>query len=254
MGITAIQAGNGDPSPSNIRPISGWTGANIYVRGINLFDGEVEEGYISVSTGTNEPAATRYRCKNYIPVTPNARYYLIRPVSAAATRLYYYDQNKNFLSASPSSVQTDGVFAIPANCYYLRFFVNNAISNYNNDISINYPSTDTNRHAYQGNTYNIDWTDAAGTIYGGTLDATLGKLIVTHANIASYNGEELPGEWICDRAVYAPNTTPPTGSQVVYDLAVPLEYDIDPTTISLLIGQNNVYADCGDITVTWATP
>ena len=29
--IEPVQSGSGDPSPSNVRPISGWTGANVYV-------------------------------------------------------------------------------------------------------------------------------------------------------------------------------------------------------------------------------
>ena len=31
MQIEPVQAGSGDPSPSNVRPITGWTGVNIYV-------------------------------------------------------------------------------------------------------------------------------------------------------------------------------------------------------------------------------
>lgn len=31
VNITPAQSGSGDPSPTNIRPISGWSGANIYV-------------------------------------------------------------------------------------------------------------------------------------------------------------------------------------------------------------------------------
>lgn len=31
VGIEPVQSGSGDPSPDNVRPISGWTGANIYV-------------------------------------------------------------------------------------------------------------------------------------------------------------------------------------------------------------------------------
>lgn len=33
ISIEAVQSGSGDPSPTNVRPISGWTGANIYVSG-----------------------------------------------------------------------------------------------------------------------------------------------------------------------------------------------------------------------------
>lgn len=36
--FTPVQSGTGDPSPSNVRPISGWTGANISRTGKNLID------------------------------------------------------------------------------------------------------------------------------------------------------------------------------------------------------------------------
>ena len=35
VAITPVQSGSGDPSPSNVRPISGWTGANVYAGRIN---------------------------------------------------------------------------------------------------------------------------------------------------------------------------------------------------------------------------
>lgn len=34
--ITPVQSGSGDPSPTNVRPISGWTGASITNRGSNI--------------------------------------------------------------------------------------------------------------------------------------------------------------------------------------------------------------------------
>ena len=39
---------------------------------------------------------------------------------------------------------------------------------YNNDLCINYPSTDTSYHAYQGEPISVSWQDEAGTVYGGT--------------------------------------------------------------------------------------
>ena len=33
-----IQEGTGDPSPENVRPITGWTGVEAYKTGKNLFD------------------------------------------------------------------------------------------------------------------------------------------------------------------------------------------------------------------------
>lgn len=38
VGIEPVQSGSGDPSPENVRPITGWTGANVYRTGKNLFD------------------------------------------------------------------------------------------------------------------------------------------------------------------------------------------------------------------------
>ena len=37
--IEPIQSGSGDPSPDNVRPITGWTGANVWRTGKNLFGG-----------------------------------------------------------------------------------------------------------------------------------------------------------------------------------------------------------------------
>lgn len=42
VNIEPVQAGSGDPSPTNIRPISGWTGANIKQTGKNLMPLTVE--------------------------------------------------------------------------------------------------------------------------------------------------------------------------------------------------------------------
>lgn len=55
--------------------------------------------------------------------------------------------------------------------------------------------------------------------YGGTVDLIYGTVTEKYGLITSYNGEELPGEWISDRDVYSPGATPTVGAQVVYRLA-----------------------------------
>ena len=43
------------------------------------------------------------------------------------------------------------------------------------------------------------------------------------------------------------------GVQLVYELATPIEIQLDPVTISTISGQtNNVWADAGDVTVEYA--
>lgn len=49
--IVAVQGGTGDPSPENVRPISGWDAANLWVGGKNLFDPGEAEGTYRIGAG-----------------------------------------------------------------------------------------------------------------------------------------------------------------------------------------------------------
>lgn len=97
------------------------------------------------------------------------------------------------------------------------------------------------------NEYPVTWETEAGTVYGGTLDVVSGVLTVTDAQIASYAGETLPGEWISDRDVYAAGTTPTTGAQVVYKLATPQTYRLTGAEVRTLAGFNQIYSDAGQV-------
>lgn len=98
-------------------------------------------------------------------------------------------------------------------------------------------------NAQDGTTYSVSWQSQAGTVYGGNIDLVSGVLTVTHANIASYDGETLPSTWISDRDVYSVGGTPTTGAQVVYELATPLTYQLTPIQVNSLLGINKVWND-----------
>ena len=100
-------------------------------------------------------------------------------------------------------------------------------------------------------TVSVTWQDEAGTVYDGTLNLTTGVLTSLYANIDSYNGESLPGKWISDRDVYSIGTTPTTGAQVVYELAAPLTYQLDPEELVLQEGTNVLWSDAGPLRVTF---
>ena len=74
-----------------------------------------------------------------------------------------------------------------------------------------------------------------------------GELVVTYGYISSYNGETLPSTWISDRDVYAEGTTPTIGAEVCYKLATPQTIQLTPTIIKSLQGDNNFFADSGEI-------
>ena len=82
-------------------------------------------------------------------------------------------------------------------------------------------------------------------VYGGWVDPLTKEFSSEWAMIDSYAGEELPGEWISDRDVYAEETTPTAGAQVCYKLA-----EEDYETGSLRYGGGwTLYAEHGHNTI-----
>lgn len=78
------------------------------------------------------------------------------------------------------------------------------------------------------------------TVYGGSVDFKTGKVTVTHANIASYNGETINEPWLSSIDEYVSGTTPTTGAQVVYPLTTPIELALTPAELELLKGYNYI--------------
>ena len=291
---------------SNICPITGFTGANVYVRGVNQWDEEWELGDINASTGQNVNSVTTIiRSKNYIPVLPLTEYFFkIGTGSSSNIRARFYDRDKNYIgSASANSshaVTYNSVFITPADCYYMRFTPQTTYGTiYNNDISINYPSTDHDYHAYNGEDYA---TSFGSTVYGGTLNVKTGVLTVTRAfykggwtQCASSNGYKayrrtllpakgsgkITGGGICNmldnwgsfssssmnRNIIQLNVSNAAGNgylalvetanaedlEVCYLLAIPTEVQLTPTEVKTLLGQNNIWADTGEVEVTYYT-
>ena len=189
--------------------VNGVTNLNIIKRGINLWDEVTELGTIDATTGENTPSNTAYRTKNFIPVKPNMQIYVVKPLVNLGFR--FYGKNKNYLSSLVVYVNYN--ITIPNDCYYVRFH-NTSTPTYNNDISINYPNTEHDYHAYN-NSSDINNINLGGTYYnGGTL--TIDK-----------DGH---------RTLTADGQT----------VTLP-----DGEPINALVGVNNVYCDTGDITVQY---
>ena len=89
------------------------------------------------------------------------------------------------------------------------------------------------------------------TVYGGTLDVTSGELTVTHANIASYNGETIGEPWISSMDEYSEGGTPTTGAQVVYTLATPTTTTLTAAQLALVKGYNQLSCNSGDMEITY---
>ena len=296
---------------SNICPISGWSGVDVVDCGINLWDEEWELGGIG-DDGNNTPNNSRIRSKNYIPIAPNTTYYFKN--GTATMWLWAYDGSKTYIGRlNGGNSIGNATLTIPDGVKYIRFVCTNAYgTTYNNDISINYPSTDHDYHAYNGTTISVqfkDENDNVLTVYGGRDEIIGGELTVTHgrkvfdgtenwhkggAKPASFYcyWSEIGGvknkPFLCSHAVmtsslsvyklgecysdnacslYIQDDVNMTEAQfkqmladmysngdplqICYELATPTTYTLTAQQVDLLVGQNTVFADTGDVTLEY---
>ena len=302
--LEPIQSGSGTPSPDNVRPISGHTECVTEVCGANVFDGTVESGkWISdYTTGEVASTASSYNVTDFIPVKPNTAYYMMQ---TGSSRNIWYDADKNAISMTSWAINDRAkVITSPSNAYYIRFTVTNAFLD---SFGLNYPSTDHNYHAYQGNTYT---TTLGRTVYGGDVEVVEGELtdkmgfitfdgtedwysvtagtnanralcaVVPNAPSGAYNwdlygsyivgtgtAQSMPPLWQANFnpsghfLVGIPTTITSVADwkaylaqnplQLCYELATPQTYQLDPQTISLLHGTNNVLSD-GEIEMVYS--
>lgn len=113
-----VQEGEGDPSPENIRPISGWTGLNIYQQGKNLIDINALTGTTSVWWKGKVVTGYSNHCVTpKIPVKPGATYRLNRN-SNAQNAVCYFDKNGDYVDQEtwdnyhPSRTIPDNVYFV----------------------------------------------------------------------------------------------------------------------------------------------
>lgn len=179
---------------SNICPITGHDSVTVTDTGINQWDEEWELGVYDSQTSVVEKYATttHIRSKNYIPATPNTTYYFNS--AGKNVHLIVADANDNVLYRS--TTLNNGTFVTPSNGTRIYFNMAMAYGNtYNNDISINLPSTDTAYHAYHGQSKTVTLPH---TVYGGKPNITTGNGTETVAylklNTADMNlSEAYPG-------------------------------------------------------------
>ena len=174
----------GDTAPtewtpySNICPISGHTDADVTRTGVNVWDEEWELGGLQGGTGNPFNATDRIRSVNYCPCKPSTSYYGYFGATSSVLIVWWFDEEKHYIDAVDGS---NKVITAPANAAFFKISTYSGnYTTYLNDISINYPSTDTTYHAYVGTTYPIP---LGQTVYGGTLDVTSGKLTIKWKNI-----------------------------------------------------------------------
>lgn len=155
---------------ANINVEGGTTEVNISRTGINQWNEQWEIGGYNITTGEKNLNTDKIRNKNLIPILPNTTYYKKSPAPGIYWNLYY---NKNMEYVGYFAAQYNTTFTTPNNAYYMAFYTEAGYgTTYNNDISINYPATDTDYHAYNGEAETIT---LPSSVSSGYVDVISGK-------------------------------------------------------------------------------
>lgn len=238
------QEGEGDPSPENIRPITGMDEVTVQQSGKNVLNvtGAFRNGfnYVLPNAALVYGATYTYTCSTEVASGAGVALFIIADDYALAS----------YLGPGESAS-----FIVPENAdfsqgMWLAGGTINALDGVSAEsFMVELGSTPTAYEPYQPCT--TATLTLPETIYGGTVDAVTGAGSKEWGYIASYNGEALPGEWISDRDVYSAGATPTTGAQVAYKLATPQPIQATGNASLLALpGTNTVYTDADSVAVT----
>lgn len=196
VNITPTQTGTGDPSPTNIRSISGFTAANITRTSKNLFANVQYGKFIADGVIVDRDVRAHWGIL-YLPTPPGTYKLSITELDGygGSFAIYNCDANKNIIGRY-TSINTGAItlpysytFYSTASTPYFCFCGYNSAANggvamigTTAQIQIERSDTVTEFEPYSDITYNVSF-GSAGTVYGGTLDVTTGMLTVTHKTL-----------------------------------------------------------------------
>ena len=194
--VVAQQEGSGDPSPSNPRPITGFTGCNIVKAGKNLCkaydftagiyiyssNGKIKiNGTVSDTSYT--PTASQAKSNNLcFALKPGT--YIPSVVGTLPTGAFI-----NIVSENNVSLSQGAAFTLTEETeVFYRIVVPAGTYDFETYAQIEVGSTATTYEPYNSSVINVDWTTEAGTVYGGGLNLTTGVLEGTHKHITITGG------------------------------------------------------------------
>lgn len=171
---------------SNICPITGWTGMNVYRTGKNLINDSIRyEGEGRYYIGS-QGAYT-------IPLAAGTYTFSVDFLNGSHYGAFYREENgsSNVTIWTTSGTTASATITLPAGNYRFWLYKSDITETDIGNVQLELGSTATTYEPYAGTTYPISWSDEAGTVYGGTLDVTTGVLTVTHGSDV-YNGTTSP--------------------------------------------------------------
>ena len=170
VNIDPVQAGSGDPSPTNVRPITGRTGCSVVRTGKNLLENK------KVVRGSAREILIGQDITSGYPIYLKAG--VTYTISNNLGRPCYYQ-----ISGTTTEIACNGTFSVINDCF-VKIWIYLAADQTIDSLTwwqLEIGSTPTSYEPYQGNQISITFPTEAGTVYGGTLDVTNGVLTVDRA-------------------------------------------------------------------------
>lgn len=200
--ITPVQSGSGDPSPDNVRPISGWDTAVLMHAGHNLvrypYDNTTMtrngitftdngDGTVTAN-GTATDRTTFYLCSVEHPIhlKKGCSYTLTGAPGVSGAILYMQDTTFKQMVAHPINPNTTITADYSEYYMFLRVEAGATLDNAVFRPMLVMGDTAQEFEPYQGQMLSADLPE---TVYGGTLDWTTGTLTIARKGVR-LTGEE----------------------------------------------------------------
>lgn len=182
VNIVPEQSGSGDPSPSNIRQFVSRTSVKVYHAGKNIYVDEVTPSTVINPSGVPTENTGYSTVLTYIPVVGGESYsfqFKVDAASAARIIVAFYDENKAFQGDRPYATGTaaiglnTGTVQAPSYAKWMRI----SLPKLAYDLQIE-KGTTASEYESPAKIITISFPTEAGSVYGGELDVTKGKLTV----------------------------------------------------------------------------
>lgn len=189
--ITPKQVGSGDPSPSNVRAITGWADADVKRTGANILKTDKILGWNNVQIVDGTVTATRTDTRSWNPVLQAYKdNTFVRNLGTGIQSPFAFTKDDTFnrLMFGHSGATADikcqiELNDIPNGDYYFSWEMISSTGTFSwHNMMIS--TTATAYEPYTGHTTSVP---LGQTVYGGTVNPISGELKITHAFIA-YDG------------------------------------------------------------------
>ena len=253
------QAGSGTASPENVREISGWNQLYFSHSQKSLVEFGSVGPYNYYFNGYN--AQWINTAQQVVPVTDRSQYYTyscyIDNTNGTATscvQVWFKDiTNTKYLHVSAGSGIAAGTagrsfvtFKPSSNDYYLGLGISLKEGAIASEGMLEIGNIMTEYEPYKGSLQTIDWSNDAGTIYGGYIDLITGELVQEYGYV-----EANWGDFTLDKANFADverrgyslqGLLPPSGAQnraQLSNLAV-YQYGYQDNVVHIYVAINNI--------------